>query len=201
MLEGDEWEAAKSGSIPYFVNRVTQGFPLDSHNEEGRTVLHLAAQFGRSSLVSFLLMSQKIPINAIDYEGKTPLHLAIESKMNECVDYLVTQGANLVLQDADGKSCLSLLSSSRAEELKHKASPGQLLPIYPLPKPPSRTTVISPRRGDKPSRSEKDKEPISISKSFSGDNLEALARSLSVSSSSSSSSTSSSPSFSSSTTN
>ena len=39
--------------------------------------LHVAAQHGRTSILSFLL-HQQAPVNVVDYYGQTPLHLACQ---------------------------------------------------------------------------------------------------------------------------
>ncbi|XP_056162937.1 ankyrin repeat-containing protein ITN1-like [Syzygium oleosum] len=47
-------------------------------NGQGRTVLHVAAKYGRASTVKYILRHPELgeQINAIDHDGNTPLHLA-----------------------------------------------------------------------------------------------------------------------------
>lgn len=63
-------------------------------DEYGNTILHLAAQYGHASLISFGL-SHCVNVNAINVAGETPLHVAIEHDFVEIVDMLVRAGADM----------------------------------------------------------------------------------------------------------
>ena len=63
-------------------------------DDYGNNLLHLAAQSGHASLISFAL-SHCVNVNAINVAGETPLHVAIEHDYVEIVDMLIRAGADM----------------------------------------------------------------------------------------------------------
>lgn len=57
-------------------------------------------------------MEKGLDINAIDSRNSTPLHWACYSKSEVALNYLISWGANLDAQDADGLSPLHLAVKS-----------------------------------------------------------------------------------------
>ena len=52
---------------------------------QGRTVLHIAAEEGKTSFLKFLLKLARLDINSADNYGMTPLHRAIrKERLREC---------------------------------------------------------------------------------------------------------------------
>ncbi|MDP2439618.1 MAG: ankyrin repeat domain-containing protein [archaeon] len=136
-------DAAQAGSIEFFVLKISVGQTIDDVDESGRSALHWAVEFGRTSLLSFLLMSQKINVNARDRSGCTALHVAIRQQMWECFDYLLDcPETNFCIPGIDGTTPLALLQSVNCERhaiVLARASPSQLQPpaqLPPLPCPP-----------------------------------------------------------------
>lgn len=77
-------------------------------DNEGRGLLHLAAERGNISVVEYLLNNNPwLDINLRDNKLSTPLHYAVKSKRApETLCLLVQRGASLDARDADGRSVL-----------------------------------------------------------------------------------------------
>lgn len=73
---------------------VENGADVYIVDDYGNNILHLAAQFGHASLVSFALV-HCLNINSINIAGDTPLHVAIEHNHVEVVQILIRAGADM----------------------------------------------------------------------------------------------------------
>ncbi|RYN55449.1 hypothetical protein AA0119_g9610 [Alternaria tenuissima] len=73
---------------------VENGADVYIVDDYGNNILHLAAQSGHASLISFGL-SHCVNVNAINVAGETPLHVAIEHDYVEVVDMLIRAGADM----------------------------------------------------------------------------------------------------------
>ena len=59
--------------------------------ENGKTLLHLAAERGHSSCIKVILKHQGVFLSAHDIEGRTPLHDAVFRDHLDCVKLLLEQ--------------------------------------------------------------------------------------------------------------
>jgi ankyrin repeat protein len=75
-------------------------------NDQGCTALHLAAEFGRVDIVSWLLRHLEIDIHALDCEGRTPLARAGENGHITVVNVLIQNRARPY--DSAGNSLASI---------------------------------------------------------------------------------------------
>lgn len=73
---------------------VENGADVYIVDDYGNNILHLAAQSGHASLISFGL-SHCVNVNATNVAGETPLHVAIEHDYVEIVDMLIRSGADM----------------------------------------------------------------------------------------------------------
>ncbi|KAK9500655.1 hypothetical protein O3M35_001882 [Rhynocoris fuscipes] len=80
---------------------------VDTCDDRGFTVLHVAAMFGQFQTVDLLLNMGAKP-NKADYKGSTPLHYACAKGHQSAVLLLMNDGANVNLQDNDGNTGLHL---------------------------------------------------------------------------------------------
>jgi ankyrin repeat protein len=91
------------------ADRVKQLITADSEplerNQLGRTVLHLAAAFENTAVLTVLILAAKkkgrdfCDMNAQDYIGWTPMHYAVEKRRTEAVNALLRGGADPLIQD------------------------------------------------------------------------------------------------------
>ena len=68
-------------------------WPLDSVNDDGDSLLHIAAETGDQALLDFCI-GVGININAKNKKGERPLHVAVSSESVDAVKTLVKAGAN-----------------------------------------------------------------------------------------------------------
>lgn len=80
-----EKQEKKENSLNYLIN---------GQNEEGKTALHLAAEFGRKSSVEALLKNGGDP-SIVDFLGQIPLMLAVENDHEQIVEILLDDSSKL----------------------------------------------------------------------------------------------------------
>ena len=83
------------------------GVDLDARNEQGRTLLHVAAHKGKSN-VALSLIKAGAKVNAVDADGATPLCHAIIDGNFLMVERLLNNGATLERRDKNGNTPLIL---------------------------------------------------------------------------------------------
>jgi ankyrin repeat protein len=86
---------------------VNAGANIDVQNDVGRTVLHEAVGFQKTTFVKMLL-DAGANVDIQDNRGETALHLAVEKKSSGCVEMLVNAGANMDIKNRDGKTAIDL---------------------------------------------------------------------------------------------
>lgn len=80
-------------------------------SDAGETALMIAARQGNHAvfkelIIEFHLAEKTLEMNAVNPEGKTALMLAAENGNTECVNGLLTHGADPNMQDKDGRTAL-----------------------------------------------------------------------------------------------
>lgn len=86
---------------------VRSGADIDTHDVDGWTSLHIAAQNGYLASLEFLL-SDGAHLNKQDNDGLTPLHIAAREGHVEVINYLLENGADLHATDVEGRTVLHL---------------------------------------------------------------------------------------------
>ena len=66
----------------------------ESMDASGRTPLHAACQRGNLNVVEYLVTDRKVRVNPTDSEAHVPLHFAALNGSEECVKFLLLNGAN-----------------------------------------------------------------------------------------------------------
>lgn len=95
--------ASKMGHVEYIEKLRKRSHWL---NGQGQTILHVAAKYGRTSVVRYVLSDPKLrkELNSIDYDGNTALHLAAMHSQPAALIHLVrTDGIRL---DVCNNQCL-----------------------------------------------------------------------------------------------
>lgn len=86
------------------INRfLRKGFKINTQNNMGRTLLHIAVQKKSIPAVKYLLDQTDIDINLPDNKGLTPLHLAAAG-FPEMTEFLISQGANIHALTKEGET-------------------------------------------------------------------------------------------------
>ena len=88
----------------YDVQQVTEllqhGANLNETDIEGRTVLHVTAEEGRTSLLQLLIeQTNNVNLNSRDKDGRTPLHVAAEKGNTEVAKALIHSGADVNIKE------------------------------------------------------------------------------------------------------
>lgn len=71
---------------------------IDSRDNDGKTPLHIAAEYGRNEMIE-LLLSRKADVNSKTVFNLTPLHFAAAYGRKNAVELLIAKGADLNIKD------------------------------------------------------------------------------------------------------
>lgn len=99
-------KAIEQGDFSTVEKCLKAGIDVNSINNDGETLLHIAIKKNQNNIVN-LLLDSNASINACDNNGKTPLHLAIEYNPYY-VEVLINHGADVNSIDRDGQAPLHL---------------------------------------------------------------------------------------------
>ena len=80
------------------------GAPVDMADEDGNTLLIVAAQNGQKRIAKFLLRNGA-DIDGENFRENTALHFAREYGFYDFFDYLVEKGANDTILNDEGMHC------------------------------------------------------------------------------------------------
>uniref|UniRef100_A0A182W4K4 Diacylglycerol kinase n=1 Tax=Anopheles minimus TaxID=112268 RepID=A0A182W4K4_9DIPT len=112
-------KASKTGDLVMLKDLHLQGYSLLSIDSSGQTALHHGARCGHKDIVRYLISyAPSSIINMIDNEsGQTALHKAAAGRQRSICYMLVAGGANLNIQDNDGRTARMLASNADDFEL------------------------------------------------------------------------------------
>eukprot|EP01118_Nematostelium_gracile_P007685 TRINITY_DN2514_c0_g1_i1.p1 TRINITY_DN2514_c0_g1~~TRINITY_DN2514_c0_g1_i1.p1 ORF type:complete len:379 (+),score=74.31 TRINITY_DN2514_c0_g1_i1:45-1181(+) len=81
--------------------------PLEQRRDNnGNTIIHYAAKYGRQKLLKILLETNRYDVNSRNLEGRTPLYFASSKGYLECMKLLLNHGATVDLGDKHGRTPL-----------------------------------------------------------------------------------------------
>jgi ankyrin repeat protein len=86
--------------------RNRYGVESQEQDDNGRTILHLAALNGWSYGCFSHSEKQKALLNVQDFDGHTPLHLAAASRNFASAEFLLREGASILIKDKEGKTAV-----------------------------------------------------------------------------------------------
>lgn len=93
------------GDIEQIQRLIEEGLNVNLADENGCTLVHLAAFNNKKEIVEFLF-EKGANINAVDKEQRTPLHYAVSEGHEEIVKFLLEKGANINVVDQQGGTLL-----------------------------------------------------------------------------------------------
>lgn len=94
--------ASFRGNIRIVEKLIENGADITLKNNNGLTVMHMAAQGERPNILVYFKEKHGLPIENLDAVNSTPLHWCCYMGSENCLDYLVSWGANLNAKDKDG---------------------------------------------------------------------------------------------------
>ncbi len=100
-------ELIKSGRVDEAKERFTSKYDVNEVDEDGNSVLHIAAILDDSDLVTFFVIKHA-NLNLENFFGQTPLHVAIENNSYEAAKALVSLGADIFAENQEGTPAIAL---------------------------------------------------------------------------------------------
>ncbi|XP_042409928.1 26S proteasome non-ATPase regulatory subunit 10-like [Zingiber officinale] len=111
----DLFRAAENGDFSLFtsLSAETLGWARSLRNEDGRSLIHVAASAGRSQVVDVLSAGDPSAtgVNSKDEEGWAPIHSAASIGNAEIVEILLSRGADANLANDGGRTALHYAAS------------------------------------------------------------------------------------------
>lgn len=92
--------SAEPGALVFAKALFSRGAEADYPNKQGKTALHVAAEYGRQAMCEWLLTEAGADPSMLTLEGWTPLHAAVFAPSPECTRALLRHptGAKLINQ-------------------------------------------------------------------------------------------------------
>ena len=115
--KADPWAAAITGDLNMLQRELEAGVSPDVREPNGSTPLILAAMFGQTDLVPFLI-ERKAQVNIQNNDGSTALIVAAVFGHPDIVTLLLEAGAETDLRNNDGMTALEAVSDPWSEELR-----------------------------------------------------------------------------------
>lgn len=106
--------ALKTGDLDEVMAKLVTTEDVNRTLDGGRMPLHLAADFGQTDVVEYLI-SKGANVNAPDKHGLTPLISACFEGHASCVKILLEKGAD---KDCKGPDGISALEAAESEAIK-----------------------------------------------------------------------------------
>jgi ankyrin repeat protein len=103
------FEAAKKDDLAKVASFINAGFDPNVQDEDGKTVLHIAAHRGHVAMTKRLIDARADP-NIQDNIGETPLHRAVWH--SNILQRLIDAGANPNALSKDGSTALHIVTGS-----------------------------------------------------------------------------------------
>lgn len=118
LLNKSDLDAALIKSLGAFDEKaclaaIGQGANPNAAAEDGFTVLHMLAGFGKEALIHDLL-AMNADVNALTADGRTPLHLAADGDHAHICVLLIKAGADVHAKDEEGNTPLARRPFSRS---------------------------------------------------------------------------------------
>jgi ankyrin repeat protein len=107
--------AVCSGSLNSAILLFESGASLSMVNNDGKNLLHYAANDGNDKAINWVLENSTLGINSADSHGNTPMTLALKWGRLASATLLVERGANLFLKDDEGTRAIDVRVNDRPD--------------------------------------------------------------------------------------
>ena len=106
--------ACRTGALAVVKMLVEEGAALRATDHEGDTCLVLAAAFGHTETVRYLVGLKDVDVHHKDSDGYTALLLAADENHSDVVEVLIDAGADIEVESEQGQSSLHVACRSGA---------------------------------------------------------------------------------------
>ena len=86
------------------MNQPDWNVSMDYKDEQGNTLLHIAAQNGNRRMIK-LCLRREADINSQNLGGQTPLHYAYAYGYGEVGEYIIKKGGDDTIRNKDKLTC------------------------------------------------------------------------------------------------
>jgi hypothetical protein len=94
----------KFSEVEQLINQPDWTLPIDYQDDQGNTLLHIAAQNGNKRMIKIFLR-RGISLDTQNLQGQTALHYLYGYGYADVGEYLVKKGANDSIRNKDGLTC------------------------------------------------------------------------------------------------
>lgn len=122
--ERDELRIAAEQNNLLEISRLVLTVGINPNSRDGTREARMPMHHATSPEMVVLLCSLGAELNPLDAYGMTPLHVAAFAFENEVVAQLLTQGANHLIEDADGHLPWDLTTRWCPDEVRRRLANG-----------------------------------------------------------------------------
>ncbi|KKA26169.1 hypothetical protein TD95_003592 [Thielaviopsis punctulata] len=123
-LAGRLFDAARSGDTVILSQALAAGLPANMTNDQGNTLLMLAAYSGHASAVELLIQHGADP-NRLNDRGQSPLAGAVFKNEDDVIEALLRGGADPDFGSPNAMQCISMFKQEEKWAEKFQAAPGK----------------------------------------------------------------------------
>ncbi|XP_061178688.1 uncharacterized protein LOC133187361 [Saccostrea echinata] len=109
--------ACEGGNLEILKHLLEEGFMLDSTTFKGKTVLHIASQFGHKSICDYVLSKDTALLEITDKRKGNAAHFAAEGGYVEILEFLVNKGINPKQLTERERNIFHIASSNDQQEM------------------------------------------------------------------------------------
>ncbi|KAI1305110.1 ankyrin repeat-containing domain protein [Xylaria venustula] len=118
------YNAARAGQIDVFKQALPAGLPANLTNDQGDTLLMLAAYHGHAELVTLLIQHGADP-NRLNDKGQSPISGAVFKKEDAVIQALLDGGADPEYGSPSAIQCIAMFKQEDKWGVIFETAPGK----------------------------------------------------------------------------